>query len=79
MTVNKEIRIPKVFLDDHRDRDLPTPNVVRETRSHYFISATDPALDELRNDAAHYANPKATDADLWLKRAAKALLTALNR
>lgn len=49
------IRIPKCFLDDHAERDLPTPVVQRATRRHYGIRADDPALDELMSDARYYA------------------------
>ena len=49
------IRIPQRFYDEHGERDLPAPVVQQATRSHYFIRADDPALDELVSDAAHYA------------------------
>ncbi|PZX14241.1 hypothetical protein LX81_03040 [Palleronia aestuarii] len=49
------IRIPRVFLDDHAERDLPTPAIQRVERYHYRIRADDPALPELVSDAAHYA------------------------
>jgi len=32
-----------------------TPKVERATGTHYFIAPNDPALDELVNDAEHYA------------------------
>ena len=49
------IRIPRVFLDDHAERDLPTPVIQQVERYHYRIRADDPALDELVSDARHYA------------------------
>ena len=49
------IRIPRAFLDDHAERDLPTPAIEKVERYHYRIRADDPALDELVSDAAHYA------------------------
>jgi hypothetical protein len=50
------IRIPKRFLDDHLERDLPTPKIIRETGSHYFIDPRDPVIAELADDATHYAD-----------------------
>ena len=49
------IRIPRVFLDDHEARDLPTPVIQKTERYHYRIRADDPALPELVSDARHYA------------------------
>lgn len=70
--------IPKRFFDDHRDRDLPTPVVIRETARHYFIRADDPALPELQDDARYYAGPDAPDmSPAGLSGAARALLKAL--
>lgn len=48
------IRIPKRFYDDHHDRDLASPDVVKETQKHYFVSPDDGALGELFEDAHHY-------------------------
>lgn len=50
------ICIPKRFLDDHLERDLPTPEIVRETSFYYFIASSDPAMAELIDDARHYAD-----------------------
>ena len=50
------IRIPTRFFEDHQERELPTPEVHKATKSHYWISADDPALPELLNDAEHYAD-----------------------
>lgn len=73
------IRIPKRFFVDHWERDLPTPKILKETSSHYYIDAKDEALDELISDAKHYADPRATDAEQWLRNSASALLKALGR
>lgn len=74
------VRIPRVFYDDHVDRDLPAPPVLRETKRHYFIDDEHPDIFELRDDAAHYS-----DATTWgygielggLERSARATLNAL--
>jgi hypothetical protein len=54
----KPIRIPQRFFDDHVERGLSAPGVVRVTRDHYFIEGSPgEALDELLQDALHYAEP----------------------
>lgn len=76
-TAENLIRVPRVFLVDHVERDLPTPEIVRSTKSHYYIRSDDPNLAELVSDAEHYADKTATDCEPWLRSAAKALLNAL--
>ena len=78
MTTSATIRIPTRFFDDHHDRDLPSPAIVKVTKSHYHIAAADPNLDELRDDAEFYADPCGPEDCARLKVAAKALLRALN-
>jgi len=51
------IKITKCFYQDHVERDLPAPAIVRETKRHYFIDANSEHLDELLADAAFYADP----------------------
>lgn len=70
------IRIPRRFFDDHLERDLPTPAIVRETNSHYFIDPADAALSELVSDARHYADGL-DDAPLGIVTSARATLRAL--
>jgi LPS sulfotransferase NodH len=50
----KLARIPRRFFDDHRERDLPTPEVVKSTSMHYWIDLEDPAVPELLSDAEFY-------------------------
>ena len=50
------IRIPKKFYDDHCDRDLKAPTIIKETKAHYFV-ADDEHLSELLSDAMHYESP----------------------
>ena len=50
------IRIPKKFYDDHCGRDLEAPEIVKETKAHYFV-AEDQHLDELLDDARFYEDP----------------------
>jgi hypothetical protein len=72
------IRIPRRFFDDHADRALPTPTVHRATRAHVWIDRTDPALAELVNDAAFYADRNGPDqCPPGVIPGARALLKAL--
>jgi len=50
------IKLPKSFFDDHAARELPTPEVIRETRAHYIVSKDDLALPELLSDARYYSD-----------------------
>lgn len=72
------IRIPKRFLDDHLDRDLRAPEIVRETKAHYFIDPSDPAIGELASDASYYADGL-DEAALGLVLSARATLRALRQ
>ena len=75
------IRIPRVFYDDHVERDLPSPVVRKTARYHYYIRADDPALDELASDAAHYGEGGICGRDFphlfGLIASAKATLAAI--
>ena len=48
------IKIPRTFYDDHRDRDLESPKILKETKTHYWIKADDPDIAELKSDAHYY-------------------------
>lgn len=71
------IRVPRRFFDDHEARSLPTPEVVHYNKTHYWIKRDDPAIEELRSDAAYYADRDGPDMGPNLRPAAKALLAAL--
>ena len=51
---NTMIRIPKRFYDDHAERDLESPAILKETARHYWIAA-DQHLAELLSDADFYS------------------------
>lgn len=55
-TSDSLVRLPKRFFQDHEDRFLPTPAIVKETRYHYFVEIDDEHLGELFDDASHYAS-----------------------
>lgn len=75
------VRVPHAFLFDHEARDLPTPEVVRETKSHVWVRRDAPELPELVSDARYYADPTGFDpyVQRTLCRSARALLAALER
>lgn len=55
--MTKTYRIPKTYYRDHVECDCEAPEIIRETKSHYFISAEEtPELAELRSRAQSYAD-----------------------
>jgi hypothetical protein len=75
------IKLPARFFDDHEERELPTPHVVRRSARFVWINADDAALKDLVEDARWYASD---DVDLeldslWARRAARTLLASLTR
>ena len=54
--MSNTIKIPRRFYDDHVERDLEAPPVVKATKTHYWIDAKSEHLDELLSDASHYAD-----------------------
>jgi hypothetical protein len=73
------LRLPKMFFQDHADRALPTPTVLRENARHVWVGLDDPDLPELLADAEHYAHPDGTDCEGLggLVRSAKATVSAI--
>lgn len=52
------IRVPAKFFDDHEDRDCePYCTVVKRTSRFVWLRPDDEGLDELLDDAKHYAEP----------------------
>ncbi len=51
------IRVPRLFIDDHIDRGLPTPILYGNDGNgrQYIIDTDDPNLSELLDDARYYA------------------------
>lgn len=76
---NSTLRLPKTFFNDHAERDLPTPVVLRETKSYVFVDAHDPAIRELINDAEYYAYPYGPNGDEGLKKSAFATIRAYEK
>jgi hypothetical protein len=76
------IKITKMFYLDHVARDLPAPPIVKETKSHIWIDATDTRLNELWADASFYADSHSFGVDFGsnlvaLVRSAKATEKAI--
>ena len=75
------IKIPQGFYNDHCERDLPTPEIVKSTKQHYWINTEDPNFAELISDARHYSDPLGWDEEVWRIHgtAAQALIKAVER
>jgi len=76
------IKLPKRFFQDHKERDLDTPTVVKENSRNVWVNANDPHLAELRADADYYSDMWDIGGfDQWvfgLARSAKATLKAID-
>ena len=55
--MNNLIKIPQRFFQDHAERDLDTPEIIKMTSTHYWIKSDDPHITELYQDAKFYAKP----------------------
>ena len=74
--VRSAVRLPAKFYFDHRDRDLPSGRVVRSSGRSVWVDLDRAAIDDLRDDAAHYAQePEYGD----LVSAARSMIRALDR
>jgi hypothetical protein len=77
--MEKLIRIPWKFYLDHYERGLPTPDDLRTTKSHVYISANDPHLNSLLADAKFYAHKFGPDLCPSIKTSAAATMSAINK
>jgi len=79
------IKLPAMFIDDHRERDCATPTIIKTVGKCYVMRVDDPAMHELLNDAAYYGDesmsgPGGFDPYLApLIRSARRLLAAYER
>jgi len=72
------LKITKMFYDDHVARDLPSPKILKETKTHYFICTKDKSLlNELEDDADYYAKPDGLYVEMGLVYSARATLKKL--
>ena len=77
-------KIPKVFYDDHTVTcELPAPEVIKETKSHYYIDSTSNHLAELLSNAKHYSDCAGQGWDfgnqLGMQSSARATVKAINK
>jgi len=75
----KLIRLPWKFYIDHFERGLPTPDDVKSTDRHVYVSADDPNLNSLWADAEYYAHKFGPDLCPSIKASAKATLAAISK
>ena len=77
------IKLPKRFFQDHQERDLDTPTVVKENSRNVWVNANDPHLAELKSDADYYSLMWDMGSfDKWLigiARSAKATVEAIEK
>ena len=77
------IKLPKRFFQDHKERDLDTPTVVKENSRNVWVNANDPHLAELRADADYYSDMWDMGGfDQWvfgIARSAKATVEAIEK
>ena len=71
------IKLPRKFFEDHEDRALPTPEIVKENKRNIWIDRNDPNLEELKSDAEFYSDPWGPEVSVALRNSAKATLAAI--
>jgi hypothetical protein len=74
------VRVPAAFFDDHESRDCePYCEPVKRAGRYVWLSLDDPGLEELLDDARHYADPTWTLDPCYfgLKRSAVATVKAI--
>jgi len=78
-TATKLIRVPAKFFSDHEDRDCePYCDPARRSSRSVWLRPDDKGLDELLDDAKHYAFPNMFDDEYaGLVRSAKATVKAI--
>ena len=77
-TKDRLLKLPRRFFDDHVERELPAPTVVKQNRRYVWIRAADPRLPELVNDADFHSTGLIPEC-VGISLAARALLRALER
>lgn len=50
-----QVKLPPAFYWDHRFRDLPSGEVVKETSRYVLVNLTPDELAEIESDASYYA------------------------
>lgn len=73
------IKIPKLFYDDHLARDLPSPKILKETKTNYYIDEADENICELFDDADFYYHEMEVNEMRGLINSARATMKALQK
>jgi hypothetical protein len=74
------VRVPAAFFRDHDERDCePYCEPVKKSSRYVWLRLDDPGLDELLDDARHYADPTwvMESGYFGLKRSAVATVKAI--
>ena len=56
------VKLPRSFIQDHIERDLPTPQILQETDRFVWMRADDPNMGELLDDARYYSSEEMMSA-----------------
>ena len=48
------VKLPPIFYFDHKDRDLPSGKIIKQTQTYVMVELTPDELDEIRSDADYY-------------------------
>ena len=74
------VRIPKRFYDDHVERELPAPEIIKQTKRHYWIDLNSEHLSELLSDADYYGDYLGFEEYLYpIIHSAKATAAAIEK
>ena len=80
MNATKIYKLPKTFASDHWGRDCGlTDEIVRETKTHYFVQMDEDGYSDMESDADYsvYCGPEMGRDFLGLVASARATLKAL--
>lgn len=76
----KTVKVRATFFNDHHERGLPCPKIVKDQGSKYVVALDDPHLPELLSDAEFYADDYGPDnIPAGLKASARATARAIHK
>jgi hypothetical protein len=77
------VKLPRLFYIDHRDRDLPSGNLLRTIGNRVEVELDKEAFDDLISDAEHYGfggmDWDGVDSEGSLERSAKRVYEILTK
>lgn len=50
------VKLPRIFWEDHRDRDLPSGRLIKEFKHQVMVNLNREDYEELLSDARHYSS-----------------------